>query len=223
MNTDYTAKGLFPFDDHDTVALNLTWDEEGMPSFFPILQHGVVVRADLGVSVRKILCDQLGVSAEYLDKRINTVFLDGQPVDDVDTAVVTEGATLGLSGALPGFVGAALRKGGFYSRMRAEITHTGMERALKKAEGFFVLKLYNLVLPELGPLFLKAGFWMSAEDLLGFFSARPSRFWEGLKEAEIDGRQVESRAILDQPWSKGRRMVFLAVRTSSVGEAVTSE
>jgi hypothetical protein len=217
MSTNSAAKGLLPFGDHDTVTLNLTCDEERMPSFFPLLQHGVVVRADLGVNVRKILCDQLGVSSEYLDERINTVFLDGQPVDDVDTAVVTEGATLGLSGALPGFVGAALRKGGFYSRMRAEITHSGVERALKVGEGFFVLKLYNLVLPELGPLFLKAGFWMSAEELVEFFSARPSRFWEGLKKAEIDGKQVESRSIRDQAWSKGRRVAFLAVKASAEG------
>jgi len=212
MRTNSILEGLLPFGNEDTVRLDLTWDKEGLPSFFPLLQQGVLVRANLGVSVRKILCDQLGVSSKYLDERINTIFLNGSPVDDVDTAVVAEGSTLGLSAALPGFVGAALRKGGFYSRMRMEITHSGMGRPHEVAEGFFVLKLYNMVLHELGPLFLEAGFWMSAEDLVGFLSARPERFWERFKKGDIDGRQVDSRSIRDQAWSKGRRVVFLAVK-----------
>ncbi|MBI4964103.1 MAG: hypothetical protein HY913_12560 [Desulfomonile tiedjei] len=215
MSSENARQGSVPFGDHDTVTLRLTCDAEGLPSFYPLLQHGVLVKARLGVSVRKVLCDQLGVSSKYLDERIKTVFLDGQPVDDVDTAMVTEGSTIALSAALPGFVGAALRKGGFYSRMRAEISHSGRERASKAAEGFFVLKLYNLVLPELGPHFLEAGFWVSIEDLNSFISVRSTRFWEGLKRAEIDGHQVDSGAVRDQGWATGRRVVFLAVKASS--------
>jgi len=215
MSTSSTAKGVVTFNDDDVVRLGLTWDEKGLPTFFPLLQHGVLVRADLGVSVRKIVCDQLGVSSQYLDERINTVFLDGQPVDDVDSAVVTEGSTLGLSAALPGFVGAALRKGGFYSRMRAEISHSKTEETTGVAEGLFMLKLYNLVLQELGPLFLEKGFWIGAEDLDDFFSARSDRFWEGFKNGDIDGKHVDAGSIRNQEWSKGRGVVFLAVKASS--------
>jgi len=214
MRTNSILEGLLPFGKDDTVRLDLIWDKEGLPSFFPLLQQGVLVRANLGVSVRKILCEQLGVSSKYLDERINTIFLNGSPVDEVDTAVVAEGSTLGLSAALPGFVGAALRKGGFYSRMRMEITHSGMERPREVAAGFFVLKLYNMVLHELGPFFLDAGFWMSAEDLIGFLSARPERFWDGFKRGNLDGRHVDSQTIRDHEWSKGRRVVFLTVKAS---------
>ena len=157
--TSSAEKAIVPFEDDDVVKLEMVWDEKGLPTFFPLLQHGVLLRADLGVSVRKIVCEQLGVRSQYLDERINSVFLDGQPVDDVDSAIVAEGSTLGLSAALPGFVGAAFRKGGFYSRMRAEITHSKAEEKTGAAKGFFVLKLYNLVLQELGPFFLDAGFF----------------------------------------------------------------
>ena len=215
MSTDNAFQGLIPFGDNDTVRLDVTCDEEGLPSFYPLLQHGVLVKANLGVSVRKVLCGQLGVSPEYLDGRIKTVFLNGKPVDDVDAAVVPKGATIGLSAALPGFVGAALRKGGFYSRMRQEITHSGQEEVREAGEGYFVLKLYNLVLNELGPLFLAAGFWTSADDLERFFSERPDRFWAGCKNVEIDGRQAQPHSIRDQTWSRGRRVVFLSVKSSS--------
>lgn len=215
MSAGSAPQGLAPFSDHDTVRLTLTWNAEGLPSFYPLLQQGMLVKANLGVSVRKVLCDQLGVSPEYLDGRIKTVFLDGKPVDDVDDAVVPKGATLGLSAALPGFVGAALRKGGFYSRMRQEITHSGQEGVREAGEGYFVLKLYNLVLNELGPLFLAAGFWTSADNLERFFSERPDRFWAGCQNVEIDGRQAQPQSVRDQTWSKGRRVVFLTVKTSS--------
>jgi hypothetical protein len=215
MSTGSAPQGLAPFSDHDTVSLTLTWNEAGLPSFYPLLQHGVLVKANLGVNVREVLCGQLGVSSEYLDGRIKTVFLDGKPVDDVDAAVVPKGASLGLSAALPGFVGAALRKGGFYSRMRQEITHSGQAGVLEAGEGYFVLKLYNLVLNELGPLFLAAGFWTSADDLKRFFSERPDRFWAGCRNVEIDGRQAQPHSVRDQTWSNGRRVVFLTVKTSS--------
>jgi hypothetical protein len=216
--TSSAEKKIVPFDDSDVVKLGLVWDEEGLQTFFPLLQHGVLVRGDLGVSVRKIVCDQLGVSSQYLDDRINSVFLDGQPVDDVDSAIVTEGSTLGLSAALPGFVGAAFRKGGFYSRMRAEITHSRGEEKTGAAQGFFVLKLYNLVLQELGPFFLQAGFWIAAEVLADFFSARPERFWQGFKKGDIDGKRVESGSIRDQEWFKDRCVVFFTVKASSAEE-----
>jgi len=216
MGTSSNATNVVSFDDNDVVKLGLVWDQEGLPSFFPLLQHGVLLRADLGVSVRNVVCDQLGISSQYLDERINTIFLDGHPVDDVDSAIVTEGSTLGLSAAMPGFVGAALRKGGFYSRMRAEITHSKSDKGTGVAKGFFVLKLYNLVLRELGPFFLGTGFWIPVEDLADFFSARSNRFWEGLKRGEIDGKQIESRAIGDQEWSSGRRTVLLSVKAVSV-------
>jgi hypothetical protein len=81
-----------------------------------------------------------------------------------------------------------------------------------------VLKLYNLVLQELGPFFLEAGFWIAAEVLADFFSVRPERFWLGFKKGDIDGKQVESRSIRDTAWSTGRRVVFLTVKASSAEE-----
>ena len=65
----------------------------------------------------------LGLSPEYVDKRIQTLFLNGKAIDNPDTALLKEDSTLALSAAMPGLLGATLRKGSYYARMRNEISY----------------------------------------------------------------------------------------------------
>ncbi len=109
--------------EHDSVDVRISWGAAELTPFFPILQKGFLIKTLSGKTIRAVLCDQMGVSPEYLDKRVNTIFLDSKPVDNVDSAVLKEGSVLALSASMPGFVGAAFRKGGYYARMRGSITH----------------------------------------------------------------------------------------------------
>ena len=113
------------------ITISLAWNPARLSDFGHILQQGFKLRARLGTSIRQVLCDQFGVDHDYLDKRINTIFLDGKAVDDVDSSTIREGSVLALSAAMPGFVGAAFRKGGYYSAMRGAISH--VEEASSKA------------------------------------------------------------------------------------------
>jgi len=45
-----------------------------------------------------------GLDEDYVTQRISTIFLDGKPVDDIDTLLVRDGAVLSLSAAMPGLV-----------------------------------------------------------------------------------------------------------------------
>jgi len=63
------------------------------------------VPARVGLSVKKVLCEQWGISPEYLDKRVKTIFLNGNAVDDIDKAILQDGSTLALSAAMPGLAG----------------------------------------------------------------------------------------------------------------------
>jgi len=95
-----------------------------MPSFFQLMQRGFMVKIRVGCSIKSLLCNQLGLSQEYLEERIQTILLDGRPVDDVESAIVKQESTLALSAALPGLVGATLRKGGYYAPLRSHISHS---------------------------------------------------------------------------------------------------
>jgi hypothetical protein len=124
-----------------------------------LLQAGVDVPAWTGVSILAFLSGELGVDPGEVAARITTVFLDGDVVDALDRAVLRDGAVLALSAAMPGLVGATLRRDSFYAAMRAGITRPLDAAAGGPAAGpgTIHLKLFNLLIEELGPRLLAHG------------------------------------------------------------------
>jgi hypothetical protein len=189
----------------------ISCDAAQLTAFFPLLQKGFLIKTLSGKTIRAVLCDQIGVTREYLDNRINTIFLDSKPVDNVDSAVIKEGSVLALSAAMPGFVGAAFRKGGYYASMRGSITHAEDSAPATSREGFFFLKLYNFVAKELGPLFLELGIWLPSDDVKELFEGRPDGFWSDCKGFTIDDREVDLSYFLGMQWLHEVSIVRLRV------------
>ncbi len=131
----------------------------------PILQKGVMVRALTGITVRRLLENELKLSQDIIDNQIATVFLDGRPVDNIDSAIVRDNSEIALSGAMPGFVGATMRRGGYYSAMRAGITHTDENLAIETNQGLVKIRLYNSLIDLIGPILFSSGFFLSAYEL----------------------------------------------------------
>ncbi|MCP3900457.1 MAG: hypothetical protein GY707_12165 [Desulfobacteraceae bacterium] len=137
--------------------------------FFSILQQGFMVDAFVECSIKDMLCDQFNVAPDYLSERVSTIFLNGKPVDNVETAILKDGSILALSGAMPGLVGATFRKGGALSILRSSITHKNdKDNNDKTVKGMITLKLFNLLVSEMGPAFLKRGFWITSGALCDF-------------------------------------------------------
>jgi len=124
-----------------------------------LFQRGVTVAAATGCSLWSFLTEQLGIPSDYVKERITTIFLDGDVVDSLEGAVVRDGSLLALSAAMPGLVGATMRRGGYYAAMRAAITHGVESRPPppSAAAGTVRVKLFNLLIPELGPALLAHG------------------------------------------------------------------
>lgn len=196
----------------ESDRLLLTVKAKFVSFFFPLLQKGFTKNTEVGCSLRELLAERFGISTDYIENRIQTVFLDGKPVDDMDAAVVREGAVLALSSAMPGLLGAIMRKGGYYSRMRSPIGQGTSGDAPRRADGRVVVKLFNLTVRELGPLFLERGIWIDPEDLKNLFRSRPEALEEGCVEAEADGRRVDPAQLpaLDFPGAQ----VYLKLRAA---------
>ena len=71
-------------------TLSLTLKPEFIPSFFLFLQKGIPVKVQAGSSIRAFLVEQLGLSDSYIDERVQILFLDGKPVDALDSAVIKD-------------------------------------------------------------------------------------------------------------------------------------
>jgi len=144
-------------------------------------------------------------------RRIQTIFLDGKAVDEIDAAVIRDGSTIALSGALPGLVGATLRRGGTYASLRSSITHPVDKEFVPQKEGWVIVKLFNLLVPELSPLFLAQGFWIKGQDLEEFFKRQTEEFWAGCISARLDGREVDLKTLKEIKWPPNKELVLLKV------------
>lgn len=140
-------------------------DSNNLPGLAAILQKGFLVEIDTGCSVRELLSAQWKLSKTYVDQRISTLFINGNPVDDIDEAVVEDGATLAMSGAMPGLVGAVMRRGGLLSSFRSGITYSSKAKIGMTRPGCIRVKLFNMLIKELGPGFLKCGIGVDVDDL----------------------------------------------------------
>jgi hypothetical protein len=146
-------------------SLSITVPSKLLPLFFPLFQKGVLIKILSGSSIRDLIVYGLGISDAYLEERIQTIFLNGKAVDDLQAAIVSDGAILALSAAMPGLAGATLRRGGTFASFRQAITlKPGQESVIPK-QGLVSLKLFNLLVPELSPLLLAGGVWLKGEDL----------------------------------------------------------
>jgi len=196
--------------DIPAVTLSLVLKEEMVPIFFQLLGHGFSLNVQTGCSVKELLCRQLGIPEDYLDERIKTVFLNSGVVDDLSSAIVNEGSTLALSGAMPGLVGAILRSGGFYASMRSQISYDQNKPSSVPRAGKITLKLLNLVVKELGPAFLEQGIWFNGGGLQEFIKHHLEELKTSNAVSELDGEPVEISKLLGLDWDD--QTVFLQVR-----------
>lgn len=170
--------------------ISLAMRQELFVEFFPILQHGFGVEALVPCTIKGLLCDQLGLSHAYVLERITTIFLDGKATDSIDEAIVKEGSTIALSAAMPGVVGATMRRGSYYASMRSAITCTDSGNAGACRKGMVHVKLFNLLLTDLGPEFLKEGVIVTTSELSDFFLHKPDFDWQGCNGALLNGKPV---------------------------------
>ncbi len=198
-------------DDIAADRLSLIVNTKLVPLFFQLLGHGFSVKVQTGTSVKELLCNQLGIHEDYLAQRIKTLFLNSKVVDDVNSAIVDKDATLALSGAMPGLVGAIMRSGGFYAPMRSQISHEKDTPTSQLKHGQVTLKLWNLVVKELGPTFLERGIWIETKECKSFIERHSDVLKAGCLSAELQGQPAEVDSLCKADWKTD--LVFLQVKS----------
>ncbi|MRR33144.1 hypothetical protein EG829_00390 [bacterium] len=162
---------------------------EQIRRFCTLMQKGCFVRVQTGCSLSDLLCDEFQISPAYIKNEIKVIFLDNSPVDDLDTAIIKDGGVLALSAAMPGLVGAAMRRDG-PSWMRNSITYHENDSEHDKLEGIVNMKLFNQVMADLGESFLRRGVYVESTFLTGFLERFTGEFWKNVKQILRNGEII---------------------------------
>lgn len=182
--------------------------------FFLLLQQGVKIRRRVGCTVAAFLQEELGAGPATIEK-IQSIMLDGKPVDDIGSAMIHEGSVLALSAAMPGLVGATLRRGGAYSSLRSVITYHETGEACKPGEGWVSIKLFNQMMAELGPGLLRQGVLIRARNLADLLAERAEEFRQGCS-VTLDNGSIEVGMMEGSRLLMGKDQVFFTVAAGPV-------
>jgi hypothetical protein len=178
--------------------VRLVVSSDVIPVFFRLLQQGVQVRGTVGESIGSFLREDLCVEKGFVDKMIQTVFLNGMPVDDIEGVKVKEGATIALSGPMPGVAGATLRRGGYYGSMRKEISCRPEAQGSDLKESHVIIKLFNVLTEILGPGLLEKGVGVRGRELGSLLRDQETLMTRAFRSADLDGLPVTLQAIMAQ-------------------------
>jgi hypothetical protein len=185
-------------------------DASLIAGFLLLLQSGFMFRTHVGCSIQDFLRNEMALTPDSIE-RIQSVFLDGRPVDDLGSAMIRDGATLALSAAMPGVVGATMRRGGRYSSFRGSITYRETGVACAAGDGLVRLKLFNLLLEELGPGFLERGILVKSSDVMDFLKGQSAEFWRECRDVSLDDTSIEPESLKDPERLSLRDRIFLTV------------
>lgn len=173
------------------TRLELWIEEAGLSFFLPLLEKGVLLPARTGCSIRDFFCGQLGVAENYLDQRIQTLFLNSRPVDNVDTAVIQDGSILAMSAAMPGLLGATMRKDGWYATFRKDISQPVQHFTPHQADGTVRVKLFNMVAKEIGGILLARGVRVDGTDLQRIVRHHEDTIFRHIQTMQINGHPTD--------------------------------
>ncbi|BFR49097.1 hypothetical protein RVX_R21580 [Nitratidesulfovibrio sp. HK-II] len=181
-----------------------------------LLQEGVCVPSRVECTLRAALEQGMGFPREDVDTRMEAIFLDGRPVDDIDAARLHDGARLSLATALPGAAGIAMRRNSPYAALRAAITHHeqggGTEAQSASADtprqGRVHLRLFNLVMRDHAARLLAAGVEAPAGGVARYLAGdEAGEVW--LDDARCE-REAALRRLAEHPGGSVRLVVEIA-------------
>ncbi len=177
------------------------------PGFVAIFHKGVYLRSRAGLPLSEVL-EEAGFSRKYLEEKVQTVFLDGSAVDDLDCAIVEGDSVIALSAAMPGLAGAILRKGSPILALRSRTSPVKVPHRTDDTMHALRLKLFNTIANEMGPGLLHGGILVKRPDLEDFLSNRRKLLEDAVLEAKLDGVPLPPAELLGGKWISSTYIVL---------------
>jgi hypothetical protein len=186
------------------AALHLNLPIAAADHFSVLFSAGMGIRTIAGISLTDLLCRQLAIDPEYVERRIQTIFLNHRAVDHTEQVIVPAGSVLALSAAMPGLVGATFRKGGVLADFRKDISYqTITPHDDIREETLITLKLFNLVARELGPHLLSLGVWIDSPILKPLLLQLQAAAPMPIEACQWNGQALPPTQLSKLSWPEG--------------------
>lgn len=177
-------------------VLTLTVAEEIIEPLTTLLQSGMAVSIPANISLGAMLSSLPGFDIDYITNRIETIFLDGQAVDDLQTPLINDSHVVALSAAMPGLAGAIFRKNSICAALRS--TKKNIEATVTESDRLSItVKLFNMIAHEKGPSLLFRGCLFSGTKLINFFSLRKELLTQ-ISQCVLGSTEIPTSILLSQ-------------------------
>lgn len=183
-------------------TLTLTVSNKLLVMFFQLLEQGFIMESSVGCSARDFICGQLGMERQYLEERVQTIFLDHNPVDNLDSAVIREESILALSAAMPGLAGATLRKGGRFAALRNQISYESGAACGPGQKTKVTVKLFNVVAKELGEILFQRGIRIKSSNFVWLVEKHIDGRRAHIKSTVLDGKTIDPQRLVSISWQE---------------------
>ncbi len=177
-----------------TASLSLSAEENEILRLTTVLQSGFIDTGKEGDTIFSFLMTLAGFTESYILNEVQTIFYNGDALDDLESELAGKSATVALGSAMPGLAGAIMKKGSPCGSFRKTRTILEVEHAGEPVE--VRVKLFNTVARERGPQLFAAGLKIDVKDLVQFLELRP-RLIEAFKTILVDEKKVASPDLIE--------------------------
>lgn len=175
-------------------VLQITLQSAFVQRLVTVLQSGFFCSSVQGKTLLTFLSSLPGFTEDYIENRLQTIFLNGDSVDDMNLTFSEEFVVLALSAAMPGLAGSLFRKGSPLTVLRK----TAVQKQLKSSESPVVVqvKLFNVIAVEIGGTLLADGAVLDCDDLLSFLRLRPTLV-NAMGNITVDNEPITPQELLN--------------------------
>ena len=175
-------------------AVSLLVRADSLDKFTTLLQSGIFLSIQQGESIGDLLTSLPGFSETYIKERVQTIFMDGLPADDLAQQFLEQETVLAISAAMPGLAGAIFRKGGVHASLRT--TTEKKDASTTHGDALTVrLKLFNIIAKERGVTLLAEGCLIQSASFEKFLHYR-TPLAASIQSIAIDCQKTDMQMLL---------------------------
>ena len=155
----------------NTEKVTVHVSEGSIGKFVYMLQLGILKPSTTDEMLGPFLLKLPDFTTDYIVDEVQTIFLDGTAIDDLETPLTGESPVVAISAAMPGLSGAIFRRNSIHAALRSTEVDRSADN-LKPQPNCVTLKLFNAIAQDKGSQILKEGVTIKSSNVLDFLKTR---------------------------------------------------